>query len=256
MTVALVTDSNSQLPVVLRDRYAVTVVPIPVVVNGSEYLEGVDLDADAFYELFADGTPEVTTSQPSPGAFVLAYQAAMAAGHDEIISIHVTDSMSGTLNSARIAADMVDALVHLVDSRTASFGISCCVWRAGDVLAEGGSASDAVTAVETVAANLHSVTVLGAADLLKRSGRVDIDETEDGAEDGVHVYRAGPDGSFDSVGQGTTDTDVTNLMAATMHRNGEPIRIALGIADQSAMPYYESLEQLLQARNDVIEIVR
>lgn len=252
MPVALVTDSNSQLPAVLRDRYGVTIVPIPVVVDGTEYLEGVDLDADGFYELFGDGTPDVTTSQPSPGAFIEVYEAAMATGHDEIISIHVSAAMSGTMNSARIAAEMVDATVHLVDSRTMSFGVSCCLWRAADVLASGGAVSEAVAAAESLAADLYSVTALGAADLLNRSGRVLVDQSNDG----VHVYRAGPDGAFESVGLGSTVDEVSDLMATTMHRDGEPIRIALGIADETAMPYYEGLEKRLKARDDVTEIVR
>ena len=166
MRPALVTDSNSQIPDELRARYDVTVVPISVVVDDVEYLEGVDLDADQFYALLAAGTPTVSTSQPSPGAFLEAYKNAIAAGHDEIISIHVTEAMSGTLNSARIAAGMVDVKVHLVDSRTMSFGISCCVWRAGQVLEDGGSVSAAVAAAQTLAGELYSVTALGAADLL------------------------------------------------------------------------------------------
>ena len=63
MRPALVTDSNSQLPDDLRDRFDVEVVPVTVVIDGQEYLEGVDLDADGFYELFADGAaPDISTS--------------------------------------------------------------------------------------------------------------------------------------------------------------------------------------------------
>jgi len=250
--VALVTDSNSQLPAQLRDRFNVRIVPIPVVVDGTEYLEGVDLDADGFYALFADGTPEVTTSQPSPGAFVSAYEACIAKGATEIVSVHVGEAYSGTLNSARIASDLVDVPVHLVDSSTLSFGTSCCVWRAGDVLAAGGSADEAIAAAAAQASELYSVTALGAADLLRASGRVDF--VESGA--GVDVYRSTPDGSFDSVGAGATADEICDLMATTMHRDGAPIRIALGIADESALPYYEGLEQRLEQRDDVVEIVR
>lgn len=251
---ALVTDSNSQLPATLRDRYDVRVVPIPVIVGDTEYLEGVDLDADGFYALFADGTPEVTTSQPSPGAFVETYEACLAAGHDEIVSVHVGARFSGTLNSARIAAEMVDATVHFVDSDTLSFGIACCVWRAGEVLEAGGSTAEAVAAAEQLAGDLRSVTALGASDLflLNASGRVDVQVTEGG----VDVYLAGPGGTFESVGAGATADDVCDLMANTMQSNGAPIRVALGIADSSAAPYYEGLEARLDQRDDVIEIVR
>jgi len=249
---ALVTDSNSQLPASLQSRFDVRVVAIPVVVNGTEYLEGVDLDADGFYDLFANGTPEVSTSQPSPGSFVQTYQECIAAGHDEIISIHVGEALSGTLNSARIAAGMVDATVHLVDTRTLSFGISCCVWEAGEALEQGKSVAEAITHAESLADKLQSVTALGAAELLQGSGRVEFQTSQSG----VDVYLAGPDGSFDSVGAGSTVDEVCDLMAVTMQNDGAPIKIALGIADESALPYYQGLESRLADRSDVSEIVR
>lgn len=252
MRPALVTDSNSQLPESLRARYDIRVVPIPLTVDGVSYLEGVDLDADAFYALFADGTPEVATSQPSPGSFVETYQACLDAGHQQIISIHVGETLSGTLNSARLAAAMVDADVRLVDSRTLSFGISCCVWRAAQVLESGGDIASAVAAAEGLADQISSVTALGAAELLKASGRVEFDTSAAG----VDVFRAGPDGSFDSVGAGHDVDQVTKLLADTMHMDGAPIRVALGMADASALPYYDGLEALLLDRADVVEIVR
>jgi len=252
MRPALVTDSNSQIPAELRERFDVRVVAIPVVVDGTEYLEGVDLDADGFYGLFVDGTPDVSTSQPSPGAFVEVYQSCIDAGHDEIISIHVGRTLSGTLNSARIAVGMVDATVHLVDSRTMSFGVSCCLWEAGEVLEHGGSVADAIRAAETLADKLQSVTALGASQLLKDSGRVGFEESDSG----IDVYLAGPDGSFASVGARPTVDGVCELMATTMNNDGKPIKVALGIADQTAMPYYEGLEALLAERPDVTQIVR
>ena len=252
MRPALVTDSNAQLPVSLQERYGVRVVAIPVVVNGVEFFEGVNLSADEFYEHFAAGAPEVSTSQPSPGAFVETYQACIDAGHDQIVSVHVGGDYSGTLNSARIAADLVDAEVFLVDSQTLSFGVSCCVWRAAQILDAGGAVEEACAAAGVLADELYSVTALGAAELLAASGRVEFESS--GA--GVDVYLAGPGGSFASVGAGSTSDEVCDLMANTMHRDGAPIRVALGIADSSAAPYYEGLEQRLAGRADVVEIVR
>jgi len=252
MPPALVTDSNSQLPESLRVRYGIRVVPIPIMVNGINYREGVDLDADGFYDLFADGTPEVATSQPSPGAFVEIYKACIDAGHDQIVSVHVGESLSGTLNSARIAAGMVDADIRLVDSRTLSFGVSCCVWRAAQVLEDGGSVDEAIAGAVCLADHLYSVTALGAAELLEASGRMDFDASGNG----IDVFRGGPDGSFVSVGASNNATEITQLLAETMHLDGAPIRVALGIADESAMPYYEGLEARLAERSDVVEIVR
>jgi len=253
MKPALVTDSNSQLPAELRDRFEVEVVPITVIIDGTEYLEGIDLDADGFYEFFAEGqTPEVSTSQPSPGAFVAAYQRCIDRGHDEIVSVHVAEGLSGTLNAARVGADLVEADVHLVDSGTASFGIACCVWQAGLDRDAGGDAAAMVAAAETTAARLHSVTALGAAKLLDQSGRLDLDLSDDG----IHMFTTGPGGAFDSIGAATTADEVCDRLVAAMHLDGAAIRVALGMADASSLPYYEELEARLKERDDVAEILR
>lgn len=252
-TVAIVTDSNSQLPAELGDRYGIVVVPIPVVVNGTSFLEGVDLDADQFYEFFAGGVPEVSTSQPSPGVFAETYAACVAAGATEIVSVHVAESLSGTLNSARLGARSIDVPVHLVDSRTLSFGVGCCAWVIGQALADGLSVVEAIGRAERLAGELYSVSALGAANLLSASGRA---EGVALSNQGIDVYLAGPDATFESVGAATDADEICDLMASTMQASGEPIRVALGIADETARPYYEGLESRLAGRADVVEIVR
>ena len=253
MPTALVTDSNAQLPSSLIDRYSIIVVPMPVTIDGRTFFEGVDLDADRFYTFFENNTPVVSTSQPSPGAFAQAYQYCADLGCDDIVSVHVTESMSGTLNSARLGAGLVDVPVHLVDSRTASFGVGCCVRQIADALVEGCSVADAIERGERLAGELYSVTVLGAANLLKASGRTGgVDESPVD----IDVFRSDPDGNFASVGVGVTVDDVCDLMATTMHADGAPIRVAVGVADKAAAPYYEGLETRLSSRADVVELVR
>ena len=103
--IGICTDSGSQLPASLAQRYGIEVVPLTVTVDGAEYMEGIDLDADAFYAKYTDGhRPAVSTSQPSPGQFAVAYDDLLARGCTEILSIHVSGAMSGTLNAARLAA--------------------------------------------------------------------------------------------------------------------------------------------------------
>jgi DegV family protein with EDD domain len=112
--IGIVTDSNSQLPPELADRYGVEVVPLTVVVDGVEYAEGIELDADSFYARFEAGTPTVSTAAPSPGQFARAYRRMVDAGATEIVSIHIGSALSGTLNSARLAATDAPVPVHLV----------------------------------------------------------------------------------------------------------------------------------------------
>jgi DegV family protein with EDD domain len=253
VSVALVTDSSSQLPVELIERFEVTVVPIPVLVDGVEYHEGVDLDADGFYALFADGvTPDVSTSQPSPGRFTKAYRRLVECGATEIVSIHVTESMSGTLNSARLGAQAVDVPVRLVDTGTTSFGISCCLWEAAEVLASGGSVDEAIARAEATAEIVRSVFILQALDFVLKGGRAAGHSIR--LADNVPVLRTtGP--QIAQVGSGRGVEELCDLMAAEMHAHGEPIRVALCTADTDAMVFTRGLEARLAERTDIVDLV-
>lgn len=249
----IATDSNSQLPAVLADRYDIAVVPITVTVDGVEYREGVDLDADAFYALWGDGQPEVSTSQPSPGVFIETYERLAAQGATEILSIHVASSLSGTLNSARIAAEAVDVPVRLVDTGTMSFGISCCVWEAAEALASGSTLEQAAITAEKLAPAIGSVTVLQALEFTRGQGRMVEDLPADA--DGIPVL-AIVDGQTEVLGEGRSVDQLSRLMVDRMTASGEPIRVALCIADASAAPFYEAMEALLVERPNVVDLVR
>jgi DegV family protein with EDD domain len=253
VTVAVVTDSSSQMPAELVDRYDVTVVPIPVTVDGVGFEEGVDLDADGFYALFTDGVvPEVSTSQPSPGRFAATYRRLAEGGATEILSIHVTESMSGTLNSARLGAEAVSVPVRLVDSGTTSFGISCCVWEAAEVLRSGAGIDAAVAQAEATAASVRSVFILQALEFVLKGGRAGsrgirlADDVPVLRTNGAHIAQ---------VGSGRGVEELCDLMAAEMYADGRPIRVALCTADADAVVFTEGLETRLAERPDIDDLV-
>lgn len=249
----IVTDSNSQLPPSLANRYDIAVVPITVVVDGVEYREGVDLDADGFYALWSDGQPDVATSQPSPGAFLETYRGLVDEGATEILSIHVSEAISGTLNSARLAAAEVEVPIRLVDSGTMSFGISCCVWEAAEALAAGADLEQAAATAEKLAPAVGSVTILQALEFTRRQGRM-VDQLPDHA-DGIPVV-AMVDGATEVLGEGRSVVELSQLMVDRMTASGEPVRVAVCIADSSARPFWEAMEALLAECPNVVDLVR
>ncbi len=255
MTVALVTDSNAQLSAQLVALHNVSVVAIPITINGNTYREGVDLDADGFYALIGDlgaVQPMITTSQPSPGDFAAVYQRCADEGASEIVSIHVAQALSGSLNSARLGAELVEIPVSLVDSDTASFGVGACVCRVAEQLSKGASVDASLADMERFARGLWSVTALGAPSLLSASGRAEALELDNGA--GVDVFRTGPNGAFAVVGKARSVEQACDLMSGTMQLGGAPIRVALGVADITARHYVAGLEHRLRERDDVVEI--
>lgn len=258
--IGIVVDSNSQMPADLARRFGIEIVPLTVTVDGVDHLEGVDLDADTFYGFWSgDRAPTIETSQPSPGLFVDAYDRLKRDGATEIVSIHIAESMSGTLNSARLAAGLVDVPVRLVDTGTASFGISCCAWAAADEVAAGADVETAAAVAEQRAAGLHTTFVVGVPALIDRSGRGGAVEVEQAAADGVPVLAmTGPDLSVL-----TTVTDIDDAVEAMVTdalawdpSSPDGLRIAIGTSDASSEAMSSALTTALDGRAGVAEVLQ
>lgn len=258
--VGIVVDSNSQMPSDLAHRFRIAVVCLTVTVDGVDHREGVDLDTDGFYAAWDDGhVPEVATSQPSPGQFALAYEAFAEAGATEILSIHIAAAMSGTLNSARLAAEQVDVPVRFVDTGTASFGISCCAWAAAEAIADGADVATAVRVAEERAGRLHTNFVVGVPKLIDCSGRAGGADVEGAAADGIPVIAM--TGSDMSVLTTVTDLDaaveaMVDDALAWPPSNENGLRIAVGTSDASSRPMAESLTERLTGHELVAELVQ
>ena len=250
--IGIATDSNAQLPAELVDRYGVEVVPLTVTVDGVDHLEGVDLDADAFYRAFESGTPRVTTSQPSPGRFEAAYRRLAEAGADEVLAVLIGSAVSGTVNSARLAATASPVSVRVVDSGTASFGVGCCVWEAGEALRAGASLEEAAAVAEALAPRIGNVFVVGALDLVRAGGRLAAG-LEAGA--GVPVLSL-VEGEVRPVGAAADLATAAAVMAERVRAAGEGLRVAVGAADAAAAPLWQALEAALAGAPEVAEVVR
>jgi DegV family protein with EDD domain len=257
--VGLVTDSASQLTDALAERFGAHVVPVTVTIAGVDHLEGVDLTTDSFYEQLATSptTPDLATSQPSPAAFVEVFERVLRSGSDQILAVLVGSAYSGAVNSAEVAARNVrsrhpDAVIDVVDSATASFGISCSLWAAAEVLGAGGTLAAARDAAVQRAAVTASVFVLDGLELANRSGR--FDQVEIANDEGVAVLASGPDG-FESLGQARSAADAVEVMVQRVLAGGVPVVGAIGWAAPTTDPVTAAFHERLAEEPLVTEIV-
>jgi DegV family protein with EDD domain len=253
------TDSNAQFPPELAARYGVEIVPLTVTVDGVDYAEGVDLDADAFYAKFAAGKPDVATAAPSPGAFAQAYEALAHHGATEILSVHIGSAISGTFNSARLAAQASSVPVRLVDTGQASFVIACALWEAAEAVAGGAGLEDAAAVAERVASRCQNVFVVGGLDLARAGGRlapgVDDPAARGDGPDGVAVLSL-VDGAITAVGSVRGLDEAAEAMAGYITASGSGLRVGVGIADAAAAPLWQQLENRLAASPQVKDVAR
>lgn len=249
--IALVTDSNAQLPKELRERFGVRVVPLTVVVDGEDHLEGVDLDPVEFYERLTAGA-SVSTAAPSPGRVAEVYTDAVESGAESILSVHIGSNTSATVQSATLAARASPVPVEIVDTGTASFPIACCVWAAGIALERGGDLEAAAAGARAVAGTVGNVFIVGALDVARRGGRL-----ADGIEAGNAVPVLALDqGTMEVVGQAHDVESAVDAMAAYVDRLalGGPMRV--GVGHVGAEPIADALADRLRTRPDVTDLVR
>jgi DegV family protein with EDD domain len=251
--IGVCTDSNAQLPPELAARLGVEVVPLRVSIDGVEYAEGVDLDADGFYAHYAHGArPAVTTAAPSPGQFDEAYRRLAARGATAIVSVHIGAELSGTLNAAQLAARGAPVPVRLVDTGSASFVVALAAWAACDAAAAGAPAEEAAAAAQAVAAGCGNVFVMGTLELARAGGRM---APGAGDQPGVPVLCL-THGKIETVGLASTAAEAAAVMAHAVLASGPRLRVAVGTSDESSWPVADALVSTLMEASGPLEVVR
>jgi len=167
----IVTDSTADLSEEQVKLYGIKVVPISVSFGSKNYADGVDLDANQFYEKLTTESELPKTSQPSPEAFRQVYNE-IAGKNDTIFSIHISGKLSGTLNSAEVAAKMVEAKVVTIDTKTASQGIGLSVLVAAEAACRDMPENDILAITNKSVQQTFSVFAVDTLEYLQRNGRI------------------------------------------------------------------------------------
>jgi DegV family protein with EDD domain len=171
-SVAIVTDSTADLPPDLAMSRAITVVPLTLNFDGQSLLDGVDIRPDEFYRRLHSVTTHPTTSQPSPGQFVDVYKSLLA-DHDSVVSIHISQKLSGTYESARQAAAMTDAnRVRVIDSELVSMSLGLITLAASSLAASGKDAAAIEVKVLEMRPSIQTYFSVATLEFLRRGGRI------------------------------------------------------------------------------------
>jgi len=170
--VAIVTDSTADLPLALAAMRAITVVPLTLHLDGRSLLDGVDITPEEFYRRLPTATAHPTTSQPSAGRFAEAYQSLLD-DHDAVVSIHISEKLSGTVASARQAADMTDPKrVHVIDSEVVSMSLGLIALVASALAAQDLDAAAIESRVLAMRPQLYTYFSVATLEFLRRGGRI------------------------------------------------------------------------------------
>jgi DegV family protein with EDD domain len=173
-TVAIVTDSASDIPLDIAARWGVTVVPLIVSFGSESWKAGTELPLDEFYRrLVAPGAPFPTTAACSPSDFQQAFASAFEAGAESVVCINVGAKLSGTIKAAQIAREqMPDRDIRVVDSNTATGALMLQVNLAQEAAAAGASADEVVAMIQRRIPDIGIYFVVETLEYLRRGGRI------------------------------------------------------------------------------------
>lgn len=169
MAIRIITDSASDI--VAPQRREVTVLPMSITFGEREYLDGVDLTHREFYERLVEGEELPVTSQIGPGAFEDAFRAAVEAG-ETVVAVTLSSKLSGTWQSACLAAQAFPGQVYVVDSQSAAIGERILVERAVELLDQGLEAMAIARRLDMEKEDVRLVALLDTLEYLKRGGRI------------------------------------------------------------------------------------
>jgi DegV family protein with EDD domain len=172
MSVAVVTDSTAYLPAELVEASRITVVPLSVVINGVEGLEGRDVTPADVARALAGRRHSVTTSRPSPAEFAAAYRGLLDGGATGVLSVHISGALSGTGEAAALAAAEAGDRVAVVDSRSTGMGLGFPVLAAAAAAAERADLAAVRAAALAAVERTDTFFYVDTLEFLRRGGRI------------------------------------------------------------------------------------
>lgn len=173
MTVRIVTDSTCDLPVDVISRLGIRVIPLYIHAGKRDYLDGIDISRQEFYEKLPTFHEHPTTAVPSQHKFKAVYDALADEGATQVLSIHISETLSATVNVARAAAAETSSLpVTVLDSGQLSLGVGFLVAKAAELALEGKTVEHILPVLENQIQRTHVWAALDTLNFLRRSGRM------------------------------------------------------------------------------------
>lgn len=257
MGIQIVIDSTTDLPAQAAEQ--VKIVPLTIHFGEQQYVSGVDIDARSFYEKLVESDVLPTTSQPTPAAFADAFQAAVEAG-DEVVCITISSKLSGTFQSASIAAMDFPGKVFVVDSRTVTLGCGILTQYALDLAKQGISARELAQRVEKKREKVRLLALLDTLEYLKKGGRISATVAFAGGLLNIKPVICVAEGEVKLLGKARGFRQGSNLLVQQIEKAGGvdfemPMLLGYtGLSDAMLKKYMEDSAQLWQGRVDSLPV--
>ncbi|MEK5038587.1 DegV family protein [Sporosarcina sp. FSL K6-3457] len=244
--VHIVTDSTVELTKEDIGKYGIHVVPLTILINGKTYIDGVDLQPEEFAEMMKGSAELPKSSQPAAGVFKELYDRLGEDG-SEIISLHMTGGMSGTVKSAQTAAEMTDSNVTVIDSMYITHALSFQVMEAAEMAKQGKTVAEIVAHLNAVRKKTSLFVVVDVLDNLVKGGRIGKGKAMIGSLLNIKPIATLQDGVYTPVAKARSHKQVVAHLfkAFTEETTGKIVR-GVGIAHVNGLAMAEPLKKLIE----------
>lgn len=252
MKIRIITDSASDL--LSPHRPEVTVLPMTITFGEEQFRDGVDLTHRQFYEKLIEGEELPTTSQIAPARFEEAFRAAVEAG-ETVVAVVLSAKLSGTWQSACIAAEEFPGKVFVVDSANATIGERILVERGLELMDQGLDAAAIAAKLEEEKGDIRLVALLDTLEYLKRGGRVSASVALVGGLLAIKPVVAVQEGEVVVLGKARGSKNGNNLLIQEIQKTGvdfsRPYKLGYaGLNDSLLQKYIADSAALWEGHTD------
>ncbi len=253
--VGVVTDSTANLPPVVVEQYGITVVPINLHWDNETYKDGIDITVEEVYRRLRETKQIPKTAAPSVGDFLQAYLR-LSQEVDGIVSIHLPEALSGTVKSARVAADLAREHIHVevIDTGTATMGAGFVVLAAARAAERGEDLSKVKKIAEEISPRTTVLAMIDTLEYLYRSGRIGKAAGLLGVALRIKPILYIHNQEVDVLAKTRTNSNGIRIMLDEMEErvDGRPVHVAVLHAD--ALEQARDLKQMVEERFHCLEI--
>ncbi|MFJ7936840.1 DegV family protein [Sporosarcina sp. NPDC096371] len=244
--VHIVTDSTADIKKEDIEKYGIHIVPLTIHINGKTYVDGVDIQPDKFAEMMKGSAELPKSSQPATGVFKELYDQIGEDG-SEIISIHMTGGMSGTVKSAQTAAEMTDSKVTVIDSMFITHALTFQVMEAAEMAAQGKTVATIIDHLNVVRKKTSLFVVVDVLDNLVKGGRIGKGKAMIGSLLNIKPIAMLKDGVYTPVAKARSHKQVVSHLfkAFTEETAGKIVR-GVGIAHVNGLAMAEPLKKMIE----------
>ena len=257
MSVKIIVDSTADMRPEVAEK--VGIVPLTVHFGDQEYISGVTIHPKKFYEMLVESDELPTTSQPTPVAFEEAFGKAVEAGY-EVVCLTCSGKLSGTCQSANIAAAEFSGKVHVVDSNTIAIALGILVEYAVELAEQGLSAEEIVLKLLRKRDKVKLLALVDTLEYLKKGGRISSTAALAGSLLNIKPVITLDEGVIKVVGKARGSRQGNNLLVQEIQKAGgvdfgKPVMLGYtGLSDALLQKYVQDSAALWEGHKETLPV--